>query len=54
MPWVSRRSKRLDQLFEKYSVYEDDYADVRGQEMVKRALMIVAAGAHNLLMVQPV
>jgi magnesium chelatase family protein len=30
-----------------------DYADVRGQEMVKRAVTIAAAGAHNLLMVGP-
>lgn len=44
---------RLDQLFEELARYEDDYADVRGQEMAKRALTIAAAGSHNLLMLGP-
>ena len=44
---------RLDELFEAFSTYEEDFADVRGQEMAKRAITIAAAGAHNLLMIGP-
>lgn len=40
----------LQTIFDEFSRYDTDYADVRGQEVAKRALTISAAGAHNLLM----
>ena len=40
-------------IFEKDGHFDLDYAEVMGQEHVKRALEIAAAGGHNLIMIGP-
>jgi len=42
-----------DEFFLQRDVFEYDFSDVKGQESVKRALEVSAAGGHNLIIVGP-
>jgi magnesium chelatase family protein len=42
-----------EEFYNSQEVFDMDFADVKGQENVKRALEVAAAGGHNLIMVGP-
>ena len=41
------------EFYSRQSCFEFDFSDVRGQESVKRAFEVAAAGGHNLIMIGP-
>jgi len=50
---VAPTTVNLEDLFNQHSQYNADFTDVKGQQHVKRALEVAAAGGHNVILVGP-
>jgi magnesium chelatase family protein len=51
--FIEPTSVDLQEIFRREKHYSEDFNEVKGQEHVKRALEIAAAGGHNLVMIGP-
>ena len=49
---ITATNINITEIFENQSMYGLDFSEVKGQENIKRALEIAAAGGHNLLLIR--
>jgi len=50
---IEPHQSNIDGLFQQYQEHGIDLSDIKGQEQVKRAMEVSAAGGHNLIMIGP-
>lgn len=50
---IETTTVNIEDIFNIESRYDIDFGDVKGQESVKRALTVAAAGGHNVMMIGP-
>ncbi|MEE8400235.1 MAG: YifB family Mg chelatase-like AAA ATPase [Desulfobacterales bacterium] len=50
---IAPETADLSEIFRSETTYDNDFSEVLGQEHIKRALEVAAAGGHNLFMIGP-